>query len=156
VRLPAKVRRRCRFRRYRRRPFAGRPSPGARPGDTGHWQLDLAIGNTRTLATLDPCCQCETVASSNVASFQSKGPFLRVSSEALEKPDQEARRKGRAVHAPCRQAAFDLVNFPGFRGSAVCSGANLAHSLADPRWQINTVFTLLDRARGSKWLVVSG
>ena len=106
VRLPAKVRRRCRFRRYRRRPFAGRPSPGARPGDLAHWQLDLAIGNTRTLATLDPCCQCETVASSNVASFQSKGPFLRVSSEALEKPDQEARRKDVRAHAPCLPAVL--------------------------------------------------
>ena len=74
-----------------------------------------------------------------------EGPFRRGSPEALEKPDQETRRKGRAIHTPCRQAAFDLLNFPGFRGSAVCSGANLARSLADPRWQINTVFALLDR-----------
>ena len=72
-------------------------------------------------------------------------PSLRGSPGALEKPDQETRRKGRAKHAPCQQAAFDLLNFQGFRGSAVCSGANLARSLADPRRQINTVFAVLDR-----------
>ena len=49
------------------------------------------------------------------------------------------------MHAPCRQAAFDLLNFPGFRGSAVCSGANLQPSLADFAVGINTVFALLDR-----------
>ena len=85
---------------------SGEVFPGARPGDLAHWQLDLAIGNARTLATLDQCCQCETVASSNVASFQSKGPFLRVSSEALEKPDQEARRKDVLAHAPCLPAVL--------------------------------------------------
>lgn len=74
-----------------------------------------------------------------------EGPFRRGSPEALEKPDQETRRKGRAVHAPCRQAAFDLLNFPGFRGSAVCSGANLAGSLSDSGRGFNTVFALLDR-----------
>ena len=86
---------------------SGEVFPGARPGDLAHWQLDLAIGNARTLATLDQCCQCETVASSNVANACGfKGSFPRVSSEALEKPDQEARRKDVLAHAPCLPAVL--------------------------------------------------
>ena len=76
---------------------------GARPGDLAHWQLDLAIGNARTLATLDQCCQCETVASSNVASFQSKGPSFAFRPRPWKSPIKK--REGRTcvrTHPACR------------------------------------------------------
>ena len=54
-----------------------------------------------------------------------EGPFLRGSSEALEKPDQEARRKGVHAHAPCQLAVliswtFQVSDDRRFAAEQIC------------------------------------
>ena len=66
--------------------------------------------------------------------------FVRGPGKARSRSAKEGRACARTLPA-CR---LDLVNFPGFGRSTVCSGANLlARSLADPRPGFNSVSRFL-------------
>ena len=96
-----------------------------------HWQHSTHVANVKRL----PVPMLPVFSQKALPSRFVRGPGKARSRSAKE---------GRACACTLPAGRLDLVNFPGFGRSTVCSGANLlARSLADPRLEFNSVSRFL-------------
>ena len=96
-----------------------------------HWQHSTHVANVKRLP------------GPMLPVFSQKGPSFAFRPRPWKARSRSA-KEGRACARTLPAGRLDLVNFPGFGRSTVCSGANLlARSLADPRPGFNSVSRFL-------------